>query len=77
VAFRAWDVPVVGEVHPFLCACSDSMDSSLCHCSMEGSYPFDFPEPLPGVFLSQPSHLYAREKQQPGSSLLQHRCMVS
>jgi len=47
------------EMHEFLCASSVSADSLLNHFSMEGSWPYDFYKPLPGVILSQPSPFYA------------------
>jgi len=77
VAFQASVVLVVVEVHQFLCASSESVDSLLCHFGKEGSRPFDFPEPLLGVFLSQPSPCYAQETQHPASSLLELWRVVS
>jgi len=71
VACLALVVGVVVEVHPCLCATSESVDSWLCHFGKEGSGLFDFPEPLPVFFLSQPAFSYARDTQQPASSLLE------
>jgi len=61
---------VLWEVCWFLCASSVSADSLLCHFGMEGSRPYDFYNPLPGVFLSQPSPFYAQKTQLFASSLL-------
>jgi hypothetical protein len=77
VAIRAAVGPVLVEVHPCLCASSMSLDFLWCHFGKEGSRPFDFREPLPGVFRSQPSPCYARETQHPASSLLVLRREVS
>jgi hypothetical protein len=58
------EVPlVVVEVCQFLYTSSMSADSSLCHFGKECSRLFDFYTALPGVFLSQPSPLYAQEAQ--------------
>jgi len=77
LAFWASVAPVALEVHPCLCASSKSVDSLLWHLGKEDSRPIDFHEPLPGVFLSQPSLCYARESQQPASSLFGLRREVS
>jgi len=53
------------------------MESLLCHFGKEDSRPFDFCEPMPGVFLLQPSPCYARETQHPASSILELRRVVS
>jgi len=76
VAFRAelafWmEVqPDLVEVCTFLSASSVSTDSLLCHLGMEGSQPYDFYKPLPGVFLLQPSSFFTQETQLLASSLL-------
>jgi hypothetical protein len=57
VAFRAEVPPVLEEVLRFLCTSSGSPDSLVYHFGMEGSRPYDFCKPLPGVFPSQPSPL--------------------
>jgi hypothetical protein len=49
------------EVHPFLCISSLSKDSLRCNFGKEGSRIFGFDEALPGVFVSQPSAMYAQE----------------
>jgi len=77
VAFWASVASVVVDVHPRLCTSCESVDSLLCHFGKEGSHPFDFPEPLPGVIPSQPSACYAQETQHPVSSLLELRRVVS
>jgi len=77
VEFRALVAPVVVVVHPFLCTSCESVDSLLCHLGKEGSRPLDFPEPLPGVFLSQPSPCYAWQTQCPAYSLLELQRLVS
>jgi hypothetical protein len=69
-AFRAKVPPVLVEVRQILCASSMSTDSLLCHFGMEGSRPFDFYQPLSGVFQSQPSPFNAQEPQLLASSLL-------
>jgi hypothetical protein len=51
VVFQGEAMPVVA-VHPCLCASNLYMDSLLCHCSKDGSRPFDFHKPLLGVFAS-------------------------
>jgi len=77
VAFRASVVPVVVEVDLCLCDSSESVDSLPYHFGKEESRPFDFPESLPGVFLSQPSPCFARGTQHPTSSLLELWPVVS
>jgi len=77
VAFQASVAPVVVQVHPCLCASSESLDSLLCQFGKEDSHLFDFPEPLPGVFLSQPSPSYARETQYHATSLPELLRMVT
>jgi hypothetical protein len=77
VAFRAEVPPVLEEVRRFLCASSGSADSLLYHFGMEGSRPYDFCKPLPGVFPSQPSPSDAQETQLLASSLLGLRREVS
>jgi hypothetical protein len=62
-AFREEMPPVLVEVQRFLCACSLSADSLLCHFAMEGSRLLDSYKPLPGVFLSQPSPFDDRKTQ--------------
>jgi hypothetical protein len=49
------------EVHPFLCVSSLSKDSLRCNFGQEGSRIFGFDKALPGVFVSQPSPIYAQE----------------
>jgi len=61
VAIRAAVKSLLVELQPFLCAFSVFLDFLLCHFGKEGSRPFDFREPLPGVFRLQPSPCYARE----------------
>jgi len=61
VVFRASVSPVMVDVHLCHCASSQSVDSLLCQFGKGDSRPFDYPESLPGVFLSQPSPSYARE----------------
>jgi hypothetical protein len=70
VAFRAEVPPVLKEARRFLFTFSGSPDSLLCHFGMEGSRPYDFCKPLPGVFPSQPSRSDAQETQLLSSSLL-------
>jgi len=70
VAFRAEVPPVLEEVRQFLCASSGSPDSLLYHVGMEGSGPYDFCKPLPGVFPSEPSPSDAQETQHLTSFLL-------
>jgi hypothetical protein len=53
------------------------VDVLLYHFGMEGSLPYDFCKPLPGVFPSQPSPSDAQESQLLASSLLRLRCEVS
>jgi hypothetical protein len=53
------------------------MDFLRCHFANEGSCPFDFREPLPGVYRMQPSPCYAQETQHPAASLLGLRREVS
>jgi hypothetical protein len=67
----------LGEVRQFLCVSSVSADSLRCHFGKEGSRAFGYNEALPGVFVSQPSPIYAQETQHPASSLLGPRCVVS
>ena len=69
VAFQAPVAPVMVEVHLCLCTPSESVNSLLCHFDKDDSRPFDFHEPLPGVFPSQGSLCYARETQHPASFL--------
>jgi len=57
------------DVHLCHCVSSVSGDSVLCHFGKERSHLSDFPEVWPGVFPSQPSHVYAQETQLPVSSL--------
>jgi hypothetical protein len=66
-----------GEVHLFLCVFIVSVDSLQCHFSKEGSPMFGYDEALPGVFVLQPSPLYAQETQHPTSSLLGPRRVVA
>ena len=63
VAFRASVVPIVVEVHPCLCASTVCVDSLVCQFAEHDSRPFDFPKPLLGVILSQPSPCYSRRTQ--------------
>jgi hypothetical protein len=77
MAIRAVVAPGLVEVHPCLCASSVSLDFLRCHLGKEGSRPFDFREPLPGFFRSQPSPCNVRETQHPTSSLLGLRREVS
>jgi len=44
-------------------------DSLQCHFGKEGSRTFGYDEALPGVFVSQPSPVYAQETQHPASAL--------
>ena len=76
MAFQASVAPVMVEVHLCLCASRESVVSLLCHFGKEDSCPIDFPEPFPGVCLSQPSPCHARETQHLASSLLKLRCVV-
>jgi len=65
------DVPtVLVEVQRFRSASSVSADSLLYHFGMEGSQPYDFCKPLPGVSPSQPSSCDAQETILFASSLL-------
>jgi len=75
MAFRGEVVPILQEVHPFLCTSSESADYLVCHFGKEGSRQLDINKPLPGVFPSQPSPFDAQETQLPASSLhgLQHK----
>jgi len=77
VAFQASGVPVVVEVHLFLCTSSKSVDSVLCHCGNEHSRPFDYHETLPGVFLSKTPPRYAPDTEHPASSPVELRRTVS
>jgi len=77
VAFWAEVASAVVEVHLSLCITSVSEDFLRCHVGKKGSRLFDFREPLPGVFRSQPSHCSAREIHHPPSSLLGLRREVS
>jgi len=77
VVFRAKVPPILVEARRFLCAFRVSADSLLYNWAMVGSRPYDFYEPLPGVFLSQPSSCYAEETKPLASSLLKHRREVS
>jgi len=45
----------------FLCTYSVSAESVLSHFGMEGSRPYDFSKPLPGVFVLHPSSFYGHE----------------
>jgi hypothetical protein len=77
VAFWAQVAPVVVEVHLCRCPSSVLMDILRCHFASAGSCPFDFREPLPGVYRMQPSPCYAQETQHPAASLLGLRREVS
>jgi len=83
VAFRAEAAspvevpPVLVEVQRFLCTSSVSADSELYHFGMGGGWPCDFYKPLPGVFPSQPSPIYAQETQLLAFSLLGLWCKVT
>jgi hypothetical protein len=77
MAFRAEVTPDVVGVRQFLCASSVSADSLLYHFAMEGSRPYDFYKPLPGVFPMQPSPSFAQETQLLASFLLRLRHKVS
>jgi len=74
VVVRAEVLPVLVEVCRLLCTSSVSGDPLVCHFGTEGSSQYDFYKPLPGVFLKQPSQLYARETELLASSVvgLQH-----
>ena len=74
VALRAEVAPVPLEVHPCLCTCRMSAESLLYRFGKEGSPLAEFHEPLPGVFISQPSPLDAQDTQLHSSSLLRLRC---
>ena len=65
------------QMHPFLCASSVSVDSSLCHFGKEGSCQLDFHKPLLGVVPLQLSPFYDQEIQHPASSLLGLLCAIS
>ena len=65
------------EVHLFHCVTSVSADGLRCHFGREGSWTFGYDEALPGVIVSQPSHLGAQETQHPASSRLGPQRMVS
>jgi hypothetical protein len=54
-----------------------SADSEQCHVGKEGSQTCASDEPLPGVFLPQPSPFYAQETKHPTSSLLGPQHVVS
>jgi hypothetical protein len=58
------------EVHLFLCISSVSADALQCHFGKEGSETFGYDKALRGVFVLQPSPLYAQETQHPACSLL-------
>jgi hypothetical protein len=64
-------------MHLFLCVSSVAAESLQCHFGKEGSRTVGYDEALPGVFVSQPSPVYAQESQHPASFLLGPRCMVS
>jgi hypothetical protein len=70
MAFRAEVPPGLMVVRRFLSASSVSADSLLYHFGMEGSRPYDFCKPLPGVFPSQPSPSDAQENELLASSFL-------
>ena len=70
VAFWVVVAPFLLQVHLFLCTSCASPGSVLYYFVKESSRPRDCHEPLPGVFLSQPSPLYAQETQLPASFLL-------
>jgi len=74
VAFWAQVAPDVVEVHPLLYTSSMSADCLLCHFGKHGSPLIDFHEPLPGVFLMQPSPFYINETHLPTSSHLRVGC---
>ena len=65
VVFRVSVAAVVVEAHPFLCTCSEYVDTLLCHFGNEDSHLFDVHEPLPGVFLSQRTPCYAQGNTTP------------
>jgi hypothetical protein len=65
------------EVHLFHCGSSMSAEFSWSHFGKEDSHMFGFDEALLGVFVLQPSSLYAKETQHPASSLLGPRCVIS
>jgi hypothetical protein len=65
VVFRAEVMSVVVEVHQSICASSVTVDDLRCHCGKEGSCPFDFREPLLGVFRLHTSPCNAWETQHP------------
>jgi len=50
IAFRGEVPPVLVEERWILCASSVSADPLQFHFGMEGSQPYDFNKPLPGVF---------------------------
>jgi len=77
VAFRASMVLVVVEVHLCLYPSNESVDTLLREYGKDDSPLFDFPQPLPCVFLSQPAPCYACETQHPTSSLPELRHVVS
>ena len=77
MAFRASVAPVMVDVHLGHCASSESVDSLLCNVGKGDSRLFDFPEPLPGVILSEFAPCYARETQHPAYALPEHRRVVS
>jgi hypothetical protein len=77
VAFHGNVVPIVVEVHLFLCASSVWVDLLQCALDTEGSGPFDFREPLLAIIQLQPSACCARETLLPSSSLPRLWCGVS
>jgi hypothetical protein len=77
VAFWAEVPPVLEEMQRFRCASRGSAISLLDDFGMEGSRPYDFCKPLPGVFPSQPSPSDAQETQLLASSLLGRQREVS
>jgi hypothetical protein len=77
MAFSVELPPVLVELQQFLCAYHMSADILLYHFGMEGSQPYNFYKPLPGVFLSQPPPSDAPEIQLFASSLLGLRHEVS
>jgi len=59
--------PAVVKVHPCLCASIVSVDIFLCDCGTEGSHPFDFRAPLPGVFWLHAVPCYNWETKDPAA----------
>ena len=70
VSFQVEVPPGLEEVRLFLCTSSGSPDSMLYHFGMETRWPYDFCNPLQGVYPSQPSPSDAQETPLLASSLL-------